>query len=260
VAPVVVVIPGYNSYSAVAKLQLPSEDNSPYQVVQLFCDSPNQSDYEYHNNIREIEVDENGYLYVINVYRLNENDTLWICDTNTGALTKRLVLNNPNNDVKIPAPIGMHLSNTKGMLYLGSSLNPPDAASTSIYAISKEDLILDSLTSSSVRTIEINGMGHLTDITEDPETGMLWVSGFNIPEIPLWPQNYYIPEQSWLSKKPFYEPKLAEISWDKWENEETVDVKSLSDYSDPNFELALPLSILWIGAPANSTNPIVSTE
>ncbi|MCP4257484.1 MAG: hypothetical protein GY774_08145 [Planctomycetes bacterium] len=260
VAPVVVVIPGYSSYSAVAKLQLSSTGSSPYQVVQLFCDSPAQSDYEFNNNLQEIEVDENGYLYVINVYRINENDTLWICDTNTGALMNRLVLNNPNNDIRIPAPIGMHVSNTKGMLYLGSSLNPPDAASTLIYAISKEDLIQDSLVSSSVRRIEINEMGHLTDITEDPATGMLWVSGFDIPEIPLWPPNYYIPERSWLSRKPFYEPRLAEISWDKWENEEPVDAKSLSDYSDPSFELALPLSLLWTGTPVNSTDPMVSAE
>jgi hypothetical protein len=260
VAPVVVVIPGYNSYSAVAKLQLSSTGNSPYQVVQLFCDSPAQSDYEYNNNLQEIEVDENGYLYVVNVYRLNENDTLWVCDTNTGALMNRLVLNNPNNDIRIPAPIGMHVSNTKGMLYLGSSLNPPDAASTLIYAISKEDLIQDSLASSGVRRIEINEMGHLTDITEDPATGMLWVSGFNMPEIPPWPQNYYIPERSWLSRKPFYEPRLAEIPWDKWENEGPVDAKSLSDYSDPSFELALPLSLVWTGTSVNSADPVILAE
>jgi len=247
VTPVVVAVPGQNCYSAVAKLQLLSTEDLPYRVVQLFYDSSTHGDDEYRNNLQEIEVDEDGYLYVINVCRLNENDTLWVCDTNTGALKNRLVLNNPNNDIRIPAPIGMHVSNTKGMLYLGSSLNKPDAGSTLIYAISKEDLIQASLAPSSVHRIEIKEMGHLTDVTEDPATGTLWIIGFNIPEIPSWPQKYYIPEQSWLSKKPFYEPRLAEIPWGKWENEGPVDAECLSDYSDPSFELALPLSLMWIG-------------
>lgn len=246
VAPVVVVVPGHNCYSAVGKLQLRSTDNPPYEVVQLFYDSGGADEQEHRDNLREIEVDKDGYLYAINVCRLNENDILWVCDTSTGTLQNRLVLNNPSNEVRIPAPAGMCISNTTGMLYLGSSLNQPDARSTMIYAIPKDDLVHSSLSPSSVRSIEIEHMGHLTDITEDPSTGTLWVVGFSMPQIPSWPQNYYMPEQSWLSKKPFYEPRLAKIPRDKWEGAEPVGAQSLSDYSDPAFELAMPLSVVWI--------------
>lgn len=236
VVPVVVDPNGYKPYVVEAKLQLLSTENPPYRVVQLYDDPPPSGDNQYLNNLREIEIDRAGNLYVINTDNLNEGDILWVYDTETGRVKRRLGLGTSNSDCYLPAPVTMHVSSIKDRLYLASSQNDPDANSDSLYALSKQDLNI-------VRTIEINGMGHITDITEDPITGTLWVVGFSMSEIP----DYIKP-----NVEPFYKPYLARIPYD---NSEVIEAMCLSDpVLYPDNDLALPLSIIWTAAEEKREN------
>jgi hypothetical protein len=176
-----------------------------YQVLQLYDDpdafSPN--DNRELSGLREIEVDSSGYVYVANVHSKNESDIVWIYDADTGLMEGRLAFSDdPNSNTYLPAPIGMHVSNTTDMLYLASSQNDPAADSTSLYAFSIGELALSPEQQPSIQTIEINGMGHVTDITENPATGTLWVLGSKMQDIPYQPGP---------DKPLFYHPYIGEI-------------------------------------------------
>jgi hypothetical protein len=216
-------------YTAAARLELPPNGDPPYEVIEIYDDpnaySPN--DNRELDNLREIEIDSAGYLYVINAYDLNESDILWVYDADNAEMADRLALTNPNNDLYLPAPTGMHISQAEDMLYLGSSQGPRDANSVSIYGLSTNTLEVN-------RTIEIAGMRHITGITEDPSTGSLWVAGFSMEDIP--------PETPSANKPPFYYPYLAEVP----SGSDSVEAISLNDPN--NCDLALPLSIVWTGS------------
>jgi len=83
-----------------------------------------------------------------------------------------------------------------------------------------------------VRQIEIVGMGHVMDLTQDPSTGTLWVVGFAMPEIPE-----YVP----FTEPPFYHPFLAKIPYGSTGPVSAVDIGT-------GCNLALPLSIAWMGS------------
>jgi hypothetical protein len=226
VVPAVVSPYGEEAYAAAAKLRLLDAGDPPYEVVQLYDDPPPAADNQHRNNLREIEIDGSGNLYVISTHNLNEGDILWVYDTDTGVVKRSVELANKDSDCYLPAPAAMHVSNTKDRLYMASSQNDPDANSDSLYALSKQDLNI-------VRTIEINGMGHISDITEDPITGTLWVVGFTMSEIP---------DCIEVNVEPFYEPYLARIPYDS----NDVEAMCLSDpVLYPDNDLALPLSIMW---------------
>jgi hypothetical protein len=121
------------------------------------------------------------------------------------------------------------MSNNTGMLYVGSSQYALDDPNNSgIYGLDLDHLAL-------VRAITINDMHHITGITEDPTTNELWVSGFNMHDIPVGVPPRHEP--------PFYEPYLAQIPLSAADGT-TVTAYSLEN-SDPNNDLALPLSIIW---------------
>jgi hypothetical protein len=138
---------------------------------------------------------------------------------------ERLDLGRPDSNNYLPDPIAMHISNTADMLYLASArYNPKDVNSTVLYGFSTDGpLTLQ-------RSVTITGMHHVTSITEDPVRGSLWVAGFNMEDIPLYPNP---------TQPSFYHPYLAEIPYD------SNDVQLLS-LSDPDsHDLALPMSIVW---------------
>jgi hypothetical protein len=76
-------------------------------------------------------------------------------------------------------------------------------------------------------------MGHITAITEDPTTGILWVAGFKMSNIP---------EYVNLDEEPFYQPYVAKVS----SLGIVINVMPLID-NNPKNDLALPLSIQWTG-------------
>jgi hypothetical protein len=228
-------------YNAAAKLQLDSNNTPPYRIVQLYAPSVDVND-NYISGLREIEVDDDGNVYVLNVHSLNESDALWVYDSDTGSQQKLAYLVDPCDDSNsIYAPVSMCVSSITDQLYLASSLNDPNADSTSLYIISKDDL-MEPNGPNNIERISIEGLGHITDITEDPTTGTLWVIGFTMLNIPS-----LIDDSTYQSmQKPFYEPYLARIPT-PCGSCGIVQAEQLSDYSDPAFSLALPLSVVWTG-------------
>jgi hypothetical protein len=163
-------------------------------------------------------------VYVLNVHFANESDILWRYDPN--GTIERVDLGRPDGDSYVPAPAGMYASKTTDMLYLTSAVNNPvDCNSTVIYGFSTEGaLTLE-------RSITINDMHHATGITEDPQTGTLWVVGFNMYDIPPYPNP---------TLSAFYHPFLARIPYDSNNVQQPT---PLFDYD--RHDLALPLSIVW---------------
>jgi hypothetical protein len=226
VVPVVVNPDGEDAYTAAAKLRLLDGVNTPYEVVQLYDDPPLPNDNQYRNNLRELEVDSAGNLYVLNVHAINQSDILWRYKPD--GTVERLDLGIPDSNCCVPAPIGMYMSETTDMLYLSSAANnPEDSNSTVIYGLSTKG------TMALKRFVTINGLQHVTSIAEDPQTGTLWIAGFNMYDIPLYP-NPYLPA--------FYYPYLVKISNDG------DNIEYLSLYDPSSHDLALPMSILWTGS------------
>ncbi|MBW8039042.1 MAG: hypothetical protein FVQ85_03485 [Planctomycetes bacterium] len=218
--------PNAEPYAAAAKLQLLPEESPPYRLVQLYDDTPSENDKPYRNNLREIELDAAGNVYVVNAHSLNECDTLWKYEPN-GTVIQSLNLGNSGGAVYIPDPLGLCVSNTTEMLYLASGqYNPADVNSTVVYGISLENLTLE-------RTITIGGMQHVSGITEEPASGVLWIAGFNMESFPEWPDP---------TKAPFYRPSLAEVPYD---SNAVQAVRAVSIYDPNSHDLALPMSIVW---------------
>jgi hypothetical protein len=223
VVPVVVNPDGEDPYTAAAKLRLLGGSNPPYEIVKLYDDPPLPNDNQYRNYLREFEIDNAGNLYVLNVHAINQSDILWRYKPD--GTVERLDLGKPDGGCYVPAPVGMYASKTTDMLYLASAIdNPADPNATVVYGLStKGPMTLE-------RSVTINGMQHITDITEDPQTGTLWIAGFNMYDIPLYPN----PNQT-----AFYYPFLAKIAKD------SDDFEVLPIYDPDSHDLALPMSILW---------------
>jgi hypothetical protein len=143
---------------------------------------------------------------------------------------------NSSGDVKecglqtlgIYAPCGLFCSGyDDSRLYVASSMVEPDATSATLYVLSAEDLTL-------LQSVTINNMGHITDITEDPFTGTLWVAGFTMPQYMT-----YLPGD--LSQMPqFYLPYLAAVPYGSGGPVQATQLSGIAD-------LGLPLSIAWVG-------------
>jgi hypothetical protein len=222
VVPVVVNPEGSEPYTAAAKLRILSTVNPPYQVVQLYDQPPLPNDNQYRDALREIEVDSAGNVYVINAHSLNESDILF--KYRPDGVIERFDIGRPDSVIHVPAPIAMYISETSGLLYLASSqYNPTDINSTIVYGFSTDASL------SLQRFIIINGMQHVSSITEDRQTGTLWIIGFNMESVPLYPNPF---------QPPFYYPYLAEISRDN-------NVRLISLLDPVSHDLAFPMSIVW---------------
>ena len=221
VVPVVVKPEGGDAYTAAARLRLVDAANPPYEVVQLFDDPPPPADNQCRNSLREIEVDRQGRLYVLNVHSRNESDILWRYDPD--GTFKRVDLCKLEGATEILDPLAMHMSETLGMLFLVSAqCNPADPNVTCIYGLTVDGR------PGIERTVAVEGMQHLTGITEDPATGTLWAVGFNMVNIPQYPDS---------GKPPFYYPCFAMIP----AGSEEVQASPLCGLHD----LALPVSVAW---------------
>ncbi|MHC4566664.1 MAG: hypothetical protein ACYTE3_13010, partial [Planctomycetota bacterium] len=130
---------------------------------------------------------------------------------------ERLDLGRPDGDTYVPAPIAMHVSKTTDMLYLASATTDPlDPESTVIYGFSTGG----------------------PSMAEDSQTGALWVAGFNMRNIPVYPNP---------TQRAFYYPHLARVSF------ENGDVQLLPLFDPASHDLALPMSILWTGISGPTT-------
>lgn len=240
VVPVTVIPEVGSAYQAAARLIPGSSGN--YELEALYPVWVPGVDIQ---GLRELAVDPEGRLFVSHVDRIRNNDGLWVFDTESGQFLGRLPLNVHEQGMVIAAPGGLHLSPSSETLYLSSGLHAPDARNTTLYGLSVSD-ILDYLAqdhaelSPVTRELTIQGLGQITDITEDPQTGHLWVIGFTIHDIP---PTEVIQSAGVGLQAPFYVPCMAEIPADH--NGAPVEARTLSDYSpDVQHDLALPLSIL----------------
>jgi predicted outer membrane repeat protein len=264
VVPVLVEPDGKPKYKTAAKLELDPGSTPPYSIVRLYDGLVEPNDNINTFGLRELEVDYDGNLFISKLHYYYESDAvryyhdsdvLLVYDTDTGEQKQHMYLANPNGDGNsVFAPSAMHVSDTTGQLYLGSSLCEPNADSTSLYVISREGLLQSPNDPNNVQTIEIGGMGHITGITECPETGTVWAVGFSIPNLP---SDDDIQNESVLNEIPFYQPYFAKIPVG---DEGPIEAICLSDYSDPNFSLALPLSIVWTDARIDSIDLAIFAE
>lgn len=238
----VVVVPDSSAcppYLSAAKLTLTNGGSPGYRVEELY-DDPDAPDWTPGNphlgGLREIDVDDEGNVYIINAYNRNESDMLW--KYGADGTVQRLCLNTPTGTANIPDPIGLCVSSSTNTVYLASGqIDRECSQTTTIYGFSTDDLTLK-------RRITVENMEVVTDITEDPTTGTLWAVGFIYPtrsefvEIPAW-ENV---------KESFYQPRLAKISPDG--TAELIDIRG-------DHDLAMPLSILFRsdGGPAIAARP-----
>jgi hypothetical protein len=235
IAPIVVKPAGKVAYKTAAKIQL---SGSSYNIVTLYNDpdANKAGDNRDVNEIREVEVDTAGNLYVLNShYQYNESDILWKYNASSGEMIERMVLGDANWEANyVPSPTAMYLSTAQDMLYLASSINLAEANSSKIYGFSTS-----SETLTRARTIDVNGMGHVTSITEDPTTGTLWITGFSM-KLPKGKVSAFLFPEIYPGSCQFYEPNLAEVSID------SNDVNAMCTLSaDTDNDLYLPLSIVW---------------
>ncbi len=223
VVPVVVKPAGEAVYVSAARLELLAGQNPPYRIVKLYHDLPPWNDNLEADHLREIEVDNAGNLYVVNVHRLNESCMLWKYAPD-GTVLKQVSLLDPNSPAQIANPIALHVSHDGQTLYLArGQQDRTDPSGGMLYGLSTQDL-------SPVRTVMIEGMPVLTSITEDPATGTLWATGFRTIEEPA--------ALPWLPPRFTYTPLLAKIPVDA----------SLAEAGPGSSGLAVPVSIVWTGA------------
>jgi hypothetical protein len=236
VVPVVVAPETGNPYAVAAKLKLAQQGDSPPYTIERILDDPSPpNDNRGMTQLRQVQVDRCGNVYVLNCHYLNNGDILWAYDA-SGQLTNRCEL----QEIGIPAPIGLCTSvYDDSRLYLASSLNPPDANHVMVHVLSSHDL-------SHVRMVEVRNMGHITDVTEDPTTGTIYVAGFRMPVIP---SESEIQDMGVLHRAPFYQPCFAAIPYDDLGPVEAVCLSDFAPYL--GHDLALPVSILWAGGKAS---------
>ena len=226
VAPVVVMPEGRPPYRAAAKLELDTQADPPYRVVQLYDDpllaGGGQSDPNL-NGIREIEVDDQGSVYVINADSHTYSDILWA--HRPDGRIQRLVL----DPLGIDDPIGLCVSNTDKRVYVGSGYwDQSRLNETVVYGFSTEDLGLK-------RAVTIRGMECVTGMAVHPRREVVWVVGVGFGDRPLMPS-------AWGPA--FYRPYLAVVTPDQ---DEVEAIALTGTDTTAGSDLALPTSIVWKG-------------
>ncbi|MBN1509422.1 MAG: hypothetical protein JW955_21425 [Sedimentisphaerales bacterium] len=229
VVPVVVQSDGYEPYEVAAKLKLDSSKGpSAWQIVQLYDgDLPPDNDNQQRSFLREIEIDDAGNVYLLNVHRRNESDILWKYGSDATPL-RRWDLVVKDRAISVPDPLGLTVPADGTTMYLTSGqLNQQAPDSAVIYGLSA-----DSVDIAVVREITINGMALVSSVTEDPATGDLWVLGFNTAKLPPRPG---------MKEQFAHMPRLARIP-------PTAKIVQATDIAGANgADLALPTSIVCTG-------------
>ncbi|MFC1604650.1 hypothetical protein ACFL5F_06445 [Planctomycetota bacterium] len=224
IVPVVVKPHTGDAYLAAAQLELLPNSPNGYDIVQLY--DPNEP--QQPNELREIEVDEAGNVYVL---RACEGDEVLWKFTPDGQTTRY--------NLDIPNPTALHVSNMTNRLYIASrKYDPNEMNPAKVYSYS----LGEDLASQQKQTITINGLQHITNITEDPINKRFWIVGFNIDYTQV-DANYAVFMNPGLSA--FYSPYWTSMSY----NSNDVDLDAYTISGQHN--LALPISIVWTGEGGN---------
>jgi len=215
----VVVDPSHTEndrYRAAAKLRLDPDQTPPYQVIKLL-DTHSLND----NGQYEIEVSDEDKVYLLKTCLNQTGSPLWVFDQQAGHVQS---YNTP-----VDAPTCLHVSRTTNRLFMTSSLNAPNATTSALY-------VMETANSEQTEIIVIEGMGHITDITEDPDTGTLCVLGLTVSRVPTQEE---IHNGSVLGQDAFFKGCIARV-----DPNETGPVMA-SELSDSNQGWILPISIVW---------------
>ncbi len=177
VVPVVVQPLGQGSspYLAAAKLS-----GSNRRIAHIF-DDPNRDithsptlDNPNLAGLREIELDSEGNVYILNVNALNSSTILWKYSA-TGQVLNRMEL----EGLGIFDPVGLCVTHdSDGLVYLACGRNDPnDRDGTYVFGLSPNTLEVE-------RRVTIKGLHHITGMTEQAGNGTLWIVGYSLDAIP----------------------------------------------------------------------------
>jgi hypothetical protein len=249
------------SYKSAARIRL--NGTGDYTIEQLYGGDPNTSAdqsivitnpgqtsgilYEPDTqNIRQIEVDTSGHVYILSSYWGNNNDWLLIYqadDPNTNSSVNLTKLG-------VKAPSAMKVTST-GKLVLASSMDTNHGLLTKLYLFdtnniseaTRQEIVID------CPDPDINyGLGEkavITSMAEDIEGGKLYAVGFTSP--------VFNPDANWIHdiglKKIFTKPFMVELDL-------AILAPSVYLITDPSAQsMALPVSIAWKGAVAQQQDP-----
>ncbi|HVP09862.1 MAG TPA: hypothetical protein VMV94_01595, partial [Phycisphaerae bacterium] len=200
VVPVQVTEPGHPAYKAAAKLQLDG-GSPPYTVQQLYGRNPYtdsrvtisapyglvvfEPDFQ---QLRELEIDGQGNLFVLSAQADNDNDWVLVYDQAVGNPSEVCILLSGGAPAccsavgsTLEAPTAMVLSQDASTMYLSSSVNAPDASSTQVYrfTINRSGGSVTGLTSNGQFTVQ--GMRYVSAMVKKPSSSDLWVIGTMLP-------------------------------------------------------------------------------
>lgn len=251
-----------NAYKAAARLRLTGDgaytieqvyggDPSSNPVQSITITDPNHTMsvlYEPDTqNVREIEVDSYGNLYVLSSYRGNRNDWLLMYRADNPDHYDYINL----TDMGIQSPSGMTMT-SNGRLFMTTSFTDPDDFSAVLYAFDAHVISPVSL-----RTFKLSecphpdisyGLGYkavITAMTEDIAAGKLYAVGFTSP--------FFHPDANWTNeiglRKIFTTPFIMEFDLAA----ETSVVYPIVDAASQR--VALPISVTWKGTVSGPQDP-----
>ncbi len=218
-------------YFAAAKLRLTDHG---YDLKQLYYDSnlaPVGRESPNLQGLREIEIDSDGQVYLLNAHNQNDSDLLWVFN-NDGEMLNRHFLNRLPEPIQ--NPIGLCYDVPSERLYFASGLydqNQPNKAS--LYGYDRQDVLSQNILEPT-QHIEVANLQHLTAIASDQQ-GTLWVTGTTFTKTPEHLFAYDLPYA-------LPAPRLAQVGT-VGQGESHVDAISLYGITPIN----VPTAILWIG-------------
>ena len=204
---------------AAAKFRIDEQADPPSLILETLYRDPSRMTHP-----REIAVDANGNVYVTNSQADQHGDWIVVFAGDGGdpiaTLDLQDLISQLNVDDEVRAPIGLEVSERRSVVYLASALG----ATLYRFAVDSSNGV-EFLPGSELLTVDVPGMDFISDITENGQTGEVWITGFRRTETSL-------------------EPALARWSGQSEEAPEPVAIASLACT-----ELARPISLAVVLGP-----------
>jgi hypothetical protein len=229
-------------YLAAARLGPSETDITLYDDPDFY--NAATPDNPHLGGLREIEVDGDGNVYVINAHRRNISDVLWKYGAE-GSVLRRIELSDssrprfvpdltaiedPNRPVYAPDPVGLCVAADGEIIYVASGQRDTSEPNVAwVYGFSTTDLSL-------VRQIKLKNIDVVTGMTENPTTGALWVTGFR-----MFPEDTEAIDEWDEITESFYYERVARVDL-------LDDDPVYATWIEGSHDLGLPLSIVWTGS------------
>jgi hypothetical protein len=192
------------------------DDPDPDITHSPTLDNPNLT------GLREIEVDREGNVYILNVNALNSSTMLWKFSA-TGQVLNRKEL----EDLGIFDPVGLCIPyDSNGLVYLASGQNDPnDRDGTYVYGLDPNTLKVE-------RKVKIEDLHHVTSMTVQIGSNTLWIVGYSLDPIPERLNPFDLPS---------YSAYIAKLEMD--ESGGSVQAEAVADIGG---NATLPISVVYI--------------